>query len=264
LSATDPFVSVYTITYNQCEAVKNTVKGLFSQQYPRELYEIIVLDDGSRDDTASEIRDLARGADVRMQLVAAVHEADYLSALRWNQCIAASSVASDVFIQVDDVVVRPDFIQQHVKWHRWRDNCLVTGAKFEGPSETWELTSCRRNSLAGPDGAAALVEAFTVVWGASMSFTKEMMSRVFKPPYERPYDELMRGWGFQEIEFAFRMQKAGAVIVYDPAAGVFHKDHSLQTEVDRGLNREDLISRGSKQNERYVLEKHGLRSLPRW
>jgi glycosyltransferase involved in cell wall biosynthesis len=257
-------VTVYTITYNQCEIVQRTIQGLFNQDYPPDLYEIVVLDDGSTDDTLKALAGLAQQSPVPLRVIACHHEADYLSARRWNQCIAAGSTQTEVFIQIDDVRVRPDFIRQHTKWHAQEGpQFIVTGAKFEGPTETWDLSACRRGRLAGPGGIAAEVEFFTAVWGASLSFPRTLMEKVYQPPYELPYDERMTGWGFHEVECACRMQKAGARIIYDPGAGVFHQDHTAETEARRGLSREKLVSKG-KSNEQYLLKKHGLDEMPRW
>ena len=256
--------TVYTITYNQCEIVKRTILGLFNQDYPQDCYEIVVLDDGSNDGTLKTLNVLAQKSPVPLRVLSCVHEADYLSAKRWNQCISASSALTEVFIQMDDVCVRPDFIRQHTKWHALGPQFLVTGAKFEGQSVTWDLSACRRGRLAGPGGRATEIEIFTAVWGASLSFTRTLMERVYRAPYERPYDERMAGWGFHEVEFACRVKKAGATIIYDPAAGVFHKEHTADTEERRGLRRERLLREGMENNEQYLLRKHGLQKLPRW
>ena len=109
-----------------------------------------------------------------------------------------------------------------------------------------------------------MVKFFAAVWGASLSFSKRTMTAVYDPPYDLPYDERMSGWGFHEIEIALRMQKAGANIVYDPSAGVFHQNHTVATELRRGLNRDHLKRDGEKLNTRYVIEKHDLDEIPRW
>ena len=264
-SVLDPCVSVYTITFNQRARVAETLNALFRQDYPRDLYQVVVLDDGSTDGTGDLLESLALSCrPVEVIRLACAREGDYLSAKRWNQCLDACSPRSEVFIQIDDVVVRPDFIRQHVKWYMQAGDFLVTGSKFEGQEETWDLSTCRRNSLAGPGGAAASVASFTGVWGASLSFSRRMLKKVYSPPHDVPYDERMCGWGFHEVEFAFRMQSAGATIIYDPAAGVFHRNHSIESEVRRGLDRESLVRKGTHWNSIYLLKKHGLAEMPRW
>ena len=257
-------VSIYTITYNQCEIVKRTILGIFNQNYPPDQYEIVVLNDGSNDNTLETLEILALESPVPMVVLSCEHEADYMSAKRWNQCIATSSPQTEVFIQIDDVCLRPDFIRQHVKWHTEDPNILVTGAKFEGQKETWDLSSCRRRHLAALGGKANEIEFFTAVWGASLSFSRSLLERIYQPPFELPYDERMIGWGFHEVEFAFRMMKAGARIIYDPASGVFHQDHTVETETLRKLNRERLVIKGIENNEQFMLKKHNLSELPRW
>ena len=47
-----PFVSVIIPAYNSSKTIQNTLSVLKKQTYPKELYEIIVVDDGSSDNTA--------------------------------------------------------------------------------------------------------------------------------------------------------------------------------------------------------------------
>ena len=194
-------------------------------------------------------------------MIHANHDGHYLNALRWNSCIAAARDDTDVFIQVDDVRLRTDFIHQHVKWHVNSAEYVVTGAKFEGEDETWELASCRRARLAGPHGAPNRVN-YLAAWGASLSYTYSMVRKVWHAPYDRPFDERMRGWGFQEVELIYRMEMQGALVVYDPSAGVFHRNHLQSRELGRGLDRDALVSQGYELNERYFRKKHSLDELP--
>jgi hypothetical protein len=53
----------------------------------------------------------------------------------------------------------------------------VTGAKFEGDRETWDPASCRRARLAGADGSARELTAWTAVWGASLSYPRALSQR---------------------------------------------------------------------------------------
>jgi glycosyltransferase involved in cell wall biosynthesis len=265
VSATElPYTTVYTITYRQQEVLKETLAGLFDQTYPETRYEIVVLDDGSEDGTRELLDHLTHLSPVPMKVLSVFHEADYLSAKRFNQCVARASESAEVFVHVEDAMVRPDFIWQHVKWHLQSVPCLVTGAMFEGLKLTWDITASdpdrRYLSLDGDP-----VECdFQAAWAKSMSYTRAMISAIWKEPYDRPFDERMTGWGYHEIEFAWRMLQAGARIIYDPAAGVFHPPHIEAKEKQRGFDRADLINEGEPKNIDYLCRKHGLSGLDEW
>ena len=259
-----PYTTVYTITYRQKEVLEKTLSGLFDQTYPVTRYEIVVLDDGSEDGTLELLSRLTHLSPVQMKVLSVYHEADYLSAKRFNQCVAYASGITDVFVHVEDVIVRPDFIWQHVKWHIQPAPCLVSGAMFEGETVTWNLTASDpdRRYLA-PDGDPVECD-FQAAWAKSLSYTRAMMAAIWQEPYDRPFDERMTGWGYHEVEFAWRMLQAGAHVIYDPAAGVFHPRHNEAKERQRGFNRADLIREGEPKNIDYICRKHGLLGLDEW
>lgn len=257
-----PYVTVYTITYNQCHILQKAIQRLLNQDYPQQLWTLVVLDDGSTDHTAALLAECTRDSAIGIIVLSETHKHDYLSAKRYNQCIAHSPIETEVFIQIDDVLVRPDFIRQHVKWHIGERLYLVTGAKFEGHTETWRLSSCRRAKLAGRGGRAREFKQVTGAWGASMSFSRQLLERVYKPPHDIPYDERMSGWGFHEVELALRMQKAEATMVYDPQAGVFHHFHTTEEENIRGFDRRQIVELGAQRNRQYIMAKHALDMLP--
>jgi GT2 family glycosyltransferase len=259
-----PRTTLFFITYNQRDIAVATLRDALAQDYPAAQLDIVALDDGSDDDTAAALCAAASGARNRFELIVATRQADYRSASLWNRCIAAAVCDTSIFIQVDDVRLRPDFVAQHVKWHRDGVDRLVTGAKFEGPAETWALSACRRHGLARAGGTARHNVPPTAIWGASLSYPRKILPAACANPAERPYDETMTGYGHHEVEFAIRLNKAGAELVYDPAAGVFHRDHEPVAERRRGFDRQQLVERGLAENARFICTKHALDALPRW
>ena len=55
----NPFVSALLVTYNEEEYIKESLLSLINQTYPRERYEIIVIDGMSEDQTMKIVNDLA-------------------------------------------------------------------------------------------------------------------------------------------------------------------------------------------------------------
>ncbi|MFE9098030.1 glycosyltransferase [Streptomyces sp. NPDC007264] len=259
-----PLVTVFTMTYNQRAKILALAGDLAAQDWPADRLEFTVLDDGGTDGTADALEEAAGTLPYRVRVLRREHEADYLSARRWNECIAASDPRTSVFVQVDDVRLRPDFVRRHAAWHSGRGLTLVTGAKFEGDEPTWETASCRRAHLAGPGGEARETDLWTAFWGASLSYSRDLVAAVSTDEHDQPFDARMTGWGFHEVEFACRAAKAGARLVYDPAVGVFHQNHTPVNDRGRGLDHARQKAAGADRNERYVLAKHGLDALPRW
>lgn len=259
-----PRVTLFSVTYNQRERASETLRDALAQDYPADRLSIIFLDDGGTDGTVAALEAAAQGAAQSVTVIAGVHEQDYHHSRLFNRCIQAASPETEVFIQVDDVNLRPDFIRQHVKWHqRPTEPHAVTGAKFEGPAPTWSLSDCRRSVLAQPGGAARLDVPASAMWGASLSYTRALVDAISTSLHEQPYDERMTGYGHHEVEFAYRLARAGACLVYDPAAGVYHKDHSPMSESARGFDRDRVVAQGLQANAWYFEAKHGC-EIPKW
>ena len=53
-----PFVSVIVPTYNRAHLLKQLLWSLAHQDYPKDRYEVIVVDDGSSDETPEVINEL--------------------------------------------------------------------------------------------------------------------------------------------------------------------------------------------------------------
>jgi GT2 family glycosyltransferase len=260
---TTQLATVFTITYRQRDKVLPLLRDLARQDSPTDQREVIVLVDDGNDGTFDAVRSESSSLPYNLKSLLREHEADYLNAKRWNECIAAADPASEVFIQVDDVKTRPDFLRQHLKWLQ-HPGTVVTGAKFEGDEATWDLAACRRAHLAGPEGEARSVSACTAAWGASLSYPRSLVEEVTAKPFDLPFDERMTGWGLHEVEMVYRMTLAGGNLVYDPAAGVFHQNHTTTSEAARGIDRARVVEEGYQRNEKYVCAKHGLSSLPRF
>jgi glycosyltransferase involved in cell wall biosynthesis len=65
-----PGVSVVVPMYNAAEWIRATLESVFQQTYPHSNVELIVVDDGSQDQSASIARSLLEGHDVRGRVIA--------------------------------------------------------------------------------------------------------------------------------------------------------------------------------------------------
>lgn len=264
--STLPRLSVLLPTYRQPDALLQTVRDLNGQTYPSELWELVIIDDGSRDNSAAFAL-LAVSSSTRITLERRPAGGRYSHAALFNELIRLADLNTDAFIHVEDARLQPDYLQQHAKWHTGREKRLVTGPMCEGDSETFEPEACSRWKLMTMSGARSVAYrcCFQAIFAKSMSYPRALVSELVDSGGGAPFDASMSGWGYQEIEFAFRAEQSGAVCIYDSMCAVYHPRHVLRDERDyRGIDRGAELAQGTEENVKYLCEKHQLAGLPGW
>ena len=113
-------LSVVVISWNQLDFLKRLVGQLLEQDYPRDLYEIIVVDDGSTDGSREWLRSLP------IEAVRSVFGAENRgrSASRNAGILAAKG---KIVVMIDgDHTVQHDFLKIHAVRHA-RERCVIVG-----------------------------------------------------------------------------------------------------------------------------------------
>ena len=90
------FVTVFTMTCNQRAKALRLADDLARQRYPAHRLELVVLDDGSTDGTSDALHGVAPELPYDLSVLRREREGDYLSAKRWNECIAAGAPTHQV------------------------------------------------------------------------------------------------------------------------------------------------------------------------
>ena len=261
-----PKVSVLLSTYRQPELLVLVLRDLGVQDYPLDAWELVVLDDGSRDGSA-ETALITLSEDVSVTVKRLPIGGKYCHAMIFNELLRLASAESSVFVHVEDVRLRPDFLLQHAKWHRTEARCLVTGPMCEGPTEIFDPSACSRWPLMQMSGlpSKAYRCCFQAVFAKTMSYSRALLDDLRKHGDPDPFDKSMSGWGYHETEFAFRAERAGVICVYDVGCAVYHPTHSARDELEyRGIDRVHLQSGGTARNVEYLCRKHGFVELPKW
>lgn len=266
MTAEPPRISVLLPTFRQPEILLLTLRDLQAQDYPDDAWELVILDDASRDASAQvALATLPNRLAVTMRR--RTNGGAYSHAALFNEMLRLADPGSEVFIHVEDVRLRSDFLSQHAKWHTRSEPVLVNGPMCEAPTETFAPDACSRWALMEMSGVrcAAYRCCFQAIFAKGMSYSRGLKDALDEPSGRGPFDDGMTGWGYHEVEFAFRAQNAGALCIYDVSCGVYHPPHNARDEAGyRKLKSEALRADGSARNIDYMCRKHGLSELPEW
>lgn len=100
-------VTVAIPTYNRADFLRQTLAGLTTQQFPRDHFEILVIDNNSRDHTAAVVAEFAAAHPAPRHVTETKQGLDHAR----NRAIAEARGEIIVFGD-DDILVRPDWLAQ--------------------------------------------------------------------------------------------------------------------------------------------------------
>ena len=204
-------VSVIVATYNWKEALRTSIESLFDQS--RMLDEIIVADDGSRDDTRLTIDELRKNAPVPL-----IHvwqpDCGFRLAMSRNKGILHST--GDYLIFLDgDCFVNRRFVEDHLSLAR--ANQFIAGTRVnitKVRQEYIQKTGDRQISFFS-SGIRKRFNAIRSPWlaklyyhgtgfaGANFSLWREDLYKI------NGFDEWYVGYGGEDTDLALRLENAG-------------------------------------------------------
>jgi glycosyltransferase involved in cell wall biosynthesis len=208
-----PFISVVVPTWNRAPLLSDCLRALTVQDYPGDLFEIVVVDDGSTDHT---------------RLVARRYEALGMPAVRYrrlehrganaarNEGIRAARGEVVSFVD-DDEVVMPDHLS--LISSRFRDApgiAGVGGSVREDAEKGRRLCSrCRDDARKTASGEPRVIPELR---GGNMSLRRSAIDAI------GPFDEELSGAG-EESEWFWRARHLS--FLYDPDIAVNHSKHLI-------------------------------------
>src|SRR3954466_5751902 len=115
-------ISVIVPTYRRPDALRETLAAFSTVDFPRDRYELIVVDDGRDPATAPIVKELEGGGWLPQLLPG---EGRGAAAAR-NTGAAAAGNAVLLFCD-DDVIVEPDHLHRHLEVQSLRGPCMCAG-----------------------------------------------------------------------------------------------------------------------------------------
>ena len=233
-------ISVVVATYNRPDALAAVLRSL-QKQSDRE-FEVVVADDGSRNDTAQVVQRAHAAFPVPLTHVWQEDAGFRLAAVR-NR--ATARARGDYLVYLDgDCIVRRNFVRAHrdLAETRW----CVTGGRVllsesftrqvlatDTPIEDWSVSDAAVAALQGKLNRALSLPR--VPLGPLRKLGARRWQRLrgcnfsaFRTDVERVngFDERFQGWGFEDSDFAARLIESGVRLKNGRlATNVYHLWH---------------------------------------
>lgn len=218
-------ISVIVTTHNREKILKDCLVALSNQDLPKKDFEVIVVDDGSRDDTKKIVKSFVN-KDLHLSYFFQENQGQGVA-----RNLGIDNAKGHIVVLIgDDIIVKRDFLSQHLRYHlRYSaENQAVLGFTMWHPSLTltpymnW-LTN--GSSVLGRFGGhqfayeklADKEEAdFNFFYTSNISLKRSLLDKY-------PFDPSFSGYGWEDIELGYRLHKrVGLKIFYNPKATGYH------------------------------------------
>jgi len=207
-----PEVSVVIPTYNRLDTLRRVVPTLLAQDLPSSEYELLVCDSRSTDGTAeylSRVREMHSNVH---------HIAGSYSGRAGARNAGIAAAQGDVVIFNDaDILASPDLLSIHLRHHRERRGIAVVGLEVQVKDFEEYLYKRDHPATRGhlhPPSRKKLSWLYFLTGNASVRRDDLVRAGSF--------DEDFTGYGHEDLELGYRLQRMGIEIIYEPAAVNYH------------------------------------------
>lgn len=205
-------LSVVIPTYNRLDTLQHVIPSLLAQSIAPDSYELLICDSNSNDGTAEYLaRVHAEHPNVRHLPGAYTGRG-----MARNAGIAAAQ--GDVVLFNDsDIIADPGLLEAHLAHHRTQRSIAVVGWEVQVTSledYAFKREHAQERGSLHPPSRKKLSWLYFLTGNASVR--REDLLRVGS------FDENFTGYGHEDLELGYRLQKAGITILYEPRAVNYH------------------------------------------
>ncbi|HUA09405.1 MAG TPA: glycosyltransferase [Candidatus Acidoferrales bacterium] len=194
--------TIQLCTYNRAALLERVLDGCFEQTADPGEYEVVLVNDGSRDATAEVIARARTRATCRFEVI---EQANSGLAKGRNAGIARASGERIIFID-DDVLPLPNFVEEHLRSHARAPKAVVRGgainvASFDDlPPPVWSIKDYSANFF----------------WTTNVSVPLATIRAI------GGFNESFSEYGWEDIDVGLRLRFGGVRAVFNPKALVYH------------------------------------------
>ncbi len=205
-------ISVVIPTYNRLDSLREVIPALLRSDVRRDRFELVVADSQSNDGTAEYLAAVA-AEHPNVRHVPGPYTG---RAMARNAGVAASRGPVVLFTDAD-IIASPDLISRHLEHHARDEAVAAVGMEVQVDSladyERKRADAVLRTPLHG-ERPKRLSWLYFLTGNASVR--RSDLERV------GGFDEAFTGYGHEDLELGYRLQRAGVAIVYEPRAVNYH------------------------------------------
>jgi glycosyltransferase involved in cell wall biosynthesis len=194
--------TIQLCTYNRAALLERVLDACFEQTIPERSYEVVLVNDGSSDETPAVIERARGRAGCRFVVV---DQSNAGLAKGRNAGIARASGERIVFID-DDVLPLPNFLEEHLRSHASHPQAIVRGGAInvesfdELPPPVWTIKNYSGNYFWTTNVSVPLA-AIRAIGGFNENFSE---------------------YGWEDIDVGLRLRGRGVRAVFNPKALAYH------------------------------------------
>jgi GT2 family glycosyltransferase len=209
-------------TFNRKQVLAKAIQAHFAQSAVDEIKEILVVDDGSTDGTDCAVSALAAEAPFPLRRL---HQSNRGQAAARNLGISEATGKIILFAD-DDIIPAPDLLIEHLRWHeRHPDFQVAVMGNVTWSPDVRPTPFMKWFALDGPLFAYGHfkerleLDDFRFFYTCNLSLKTEFLRQT------GAFDEDFKGYGYEDAELGYRLQKNGLRLLYNPAALAYHYKH---------------------------------------
>jgi glycosyltransferase involved in cell wall biosynthesis len=220
VSLSSPQITVAIPTYNRAAFLRQTLAGIVAQRLPAGTFEVLVIDNNSRDETAAVVAEFANATPAPRYLLETQQGLDYAR----NRAVREAKGAIIVFGD-DDILVAPDWLEQMTAPFRADANRRIGAVGGEVipvfPDGLPDWVREWHAPLAFRADAGPLAPRHCPM-GANLAFPAWVFERLgpFHTALDRAAGNYFSGGDSEMIR---RVRQAGLDVWFAPAAAVRHQ-----------------------------------------
>lgn len=194
--------TIQLCTYNRAVLLERVLDACFEQTAGSDVYEVVLVNDGSTDATPEVIERAAARATCRFVVV---NQANSGLAKGRNAGIARANGERIIFID-DDVLPLPNFVEEHLRSHDRTPRAVVRGGainveSFDNlPPPVWSIKHYSGNFF----------------WTTNVSVPLATIRAI------GGFNETFSEYGWEDIDVGLRLRFGGVRGVFNPKALVYH------------------------------------------